>query len=148
MTLIKTSDAEKRLLIGAVRNIEKECFSVPWSERSVEAQLSTDSAVFAAVSENDEIIGYVAGQTAADECELYRIAVLPCFRRKGYAAKLMEYFISECRSRDIKSIFLEVRKENTPARTLYERYGFMSVGVRKNYYSYPADDAVVYRLEI
>ncbi len=148
MILTEKNDIEKSAIISGVKNIENSCFSIPWSERSIEGQIFTDGAIFACICENGEIAGYVCGQTVADECELYRIAVLESHRKKGYANMLMEYFISECKSKAIKSIFLEVRSSNTPARSLYEKSGFQMLGVRKKYYSDPTEDAVIYKAEI
>ncbi len=148
MILTEKNDIEKSAIISGVKNIENACFSVPWSERSIEGQIFTDGAIFACICENEEIAGYVCGQTVADECELYRIAVLVSHRKKGYANMLMEYFINECKSKAIKSIFLEVRSSNAPARSLYEKSGFQMLGVRKKYYSDPTEDAVIYKAEI
>ncbi len=135
--------------MSAVARIESECFSVPWTKRGIESQIYTDGAVFALLENDDgEAVGFVCGQTAADECELYRIAVLPKYRGQGNAAKLMTRFIDECKNRDIKNVFLEVRQGNTAARRLYERFSFAPVGFRKNYYSNPTEDAVVYKLPV
>lgn len=148
MILIKKDDIKKSDIISGVKKIENACFSVPWSERSIESQIFTEGSVFACICENDDIVGYVCGQTVADECELYRIAVLDSYRKKGYANMLMEYFINECKNKAVKSIFLEVRSSNTPARSLYEKSGFQTIGVRKKYYSNPTEDAVIYKAEI
>ena len=112
MILTEKNDIERSALISGVRNIEKACFSVPWSERSIESQIFTDGSIFACIIENGEIAGYICGQAVADECELYRIAVLSSHRKKGYANMLMEYFVSECKNKTINSIFLEVRSSN------------------------------------
>lgn len=148
MILTEKNDIERSAIISGVRNIEKSCFSIPWSERSIESQIFTDGSIFACIIENGEIAGYICGQTVADECELYRIAVLSSHRKKGYANMLMEYFISECKNKTINNIFLEVRSSNTPARSLYEKFGFRNLGIRKKYYSNPIEDAVIYKAEI
>lgn len=149
MILIDKTKKEKADIISAVDYIEKSCFSVPWSKHSIDSQIFTEGAIFAAAFDDKENpAGFIVGQTVADECELYRIAVCADFRRRGTAAVLMEYFLNECRQRAVKNVFLEVRKENAPARALYEKFGFEAVGVRKNYYTAPPDDAVVYKLEM
>ena len=50
--------------------------------------------------------------------------------------------------KEVKSLFLEVRENNTAARKLYEKTGFVEVGMRKNYYSNPTENAVLYKMEI
>ena len=149
MILTDNTEKGKECTLSAVARIESECFSVPWTKRAIESQIYTDGAVFALlITDDGEAAGFVCGQTASDECELYRIAVLPKYRGQGNAAKLMTRFIDECRSRGIKNVFLEVRQGNTAARRLYERFSFVPGGRRKNYYSNPTEDAVVYRLSI
>lgn len=147
--ILTKNNCDRNLLIEGATKIEAECFSDSWSARSVEGQLMADGSVFfCSADEKGNITGYVCGQMLADECELYRIAVTDKHRGKGYAKELMTRFIEECRDNDVSGIFLEVRSSNTPARTLYERYGFQNVGVRKNYYSAPTDDAIIYRCDI
>ena len=147
--ILTDKNCDKNLIIKSVTKIEATCFSVPWTERSVEAQLVTDSGILVcSADENGAITGYVCGQIAADECELYRIAVLNEHRGKGYAKELMEYFLNKCKENNIVSVFLEVRSSNTPARALYEKYGFLNIATRKNYYHEPTEDAVIYRCEI
>ena len=131
-----------------IRVIEKECFSVPWTERSIEGQVLTDGSITAVIRDDNaenRPAGYICGQSVADECELYRIAVLPKYRKQGIADRLMEYFFEKCCENGIKSIFLEVRCDNEPAKHLYEKHGFSEVGRRKNYYTEPICDALIYK---
>ncbi len=146
MILIENNSTEKSVhdITDSVYEIEKACFSTPWSKRSLESQIFTDSAVFAVIYDNDTAAGYITGQIVADECELYRIAVLPQYRKQRLATRLMEYFLDKCEENNVKSIFLEVRSGNAPARSLYEKSGFKVLAVRKNYYSNPGEDAVIY----
>ena len=148
MILTEKNDRDRSAIVSGVHNIETACFSIPWTERSIEGQIFADGSIFACICEGEDVIGYVCGQTVADECELYRIAVLSSYRKKGYADMLMEYFLKECKNKEISNIFLEVRSSNTPARNLYQKYGFQNVGIRKNYYSNPTEDAVIYKCEI
>ncbi len=130
--------------------IEKECFSVPWTSRSIESQVLTEGSVCALIRDetDDRPIGYICGQSVSDECELYRIAVLPGYRKQGAADRLMNYFIDKCRENGIKNVFLEVRCDNEPAKHLYEKHGFVKVGRRKNYYTEPVCDALIYKAEL
>lgn len=99
--------------------IEKKCFSVPWTERSIESQVFTEGSINAVIRDDkaeNKPVGFICGQSVSDECELYRIAVLPEYRHQCIATQLMEYFINKCKNNGIKSIFLEVRCDNEPAK--------------------------------
>ncbi len=149
MKLIDCTKADDRdYIVNSVAAIEKECFYDYWSEKSIDRQLSQNSSVFGAVTVDNVIAGYVFGQIAADECELYRIAVSERFRKKGVADMLMRFFIDKCRANSVANAFLEVRADNIPAIRLYEKYGFKKIGVRRGYYKNPVCDAVNYALRI
>ena len=131
--------------------IEKKCFSVPWTERSIESQVFTEGSINAVIRDEkaeNKPVGFICGQSVSDECELYRIAVLPEYRHQCIATQLMEYFINKCKNNGIKSIFLEVRCDNEPAKKLYEKHGFSEVGRRRNYYTEPVCDALIYKAEL
>lgn len=117
--------------------IEKKCFSVPWTERSIESQVFTEGSINVVIRDDkaeNKPVGFICGQSVSDECELYRIAVLPEYRHQCIATQLMEYFINKCKNNGIKSIFLEVRCDNEPAKKLYEKHGFTEVVFRHSRY--------------
>lgn len=131
--------------------IEKECFSVPWTSRSIESQIMTDGSICVLIRDDrsdNRPVGYICGQSVSDECELYRIAVLPAYRKQGIADRLMSYFLDKCRENGIKNVFLEVRCDNEPAKHLYGKHGFCEVGRRRNYYTEPICDALIYKAEL
>ncbi|MBQ8791568.1 MAG: ribosomal protein S18-alanine N-acetyltransferase [Ruminiclostridium sp.] len=146
--ILTDKNCDRSLIIQSVAKVEAACFSDPWTPRALDDLLCASGSVFVCSADNDgNITGYVCGQIAADECELYRIAVSDKYRGKGYAKELMEYFIEECRRNNVRGIFLEVRSSNVPARTLYEKYGFQNIATRKNYYRNPTEDAIIYKYE-
>lgn len=122
-----------------VWQIERECFTDPWSFSSIERDIES-GRVYCAVSD-ENIIGYIVFWSVLDECEIASLAVTGGYRRKGAARALMEYVLS---SSD-KKFFLEVREGNTAARSLYISCGFTEYGRRKNYYKKPTEDAILYR---
>ena len=91
---------------------------------------------------NDRPVGFLAARQAADEAEILNIGVLRDFRRKGVASALLLAALDEFRRSAIARVFLELRESNLPARTLYERHGFVPSGRRKAYYLQPTEDAV------
>lgn len=101
--------------------------------------------VFLKCSDGEIIAGYVGliGVDGENTREIDSIAVLPEYRRRGIGRLLLEEAEQEAKSDGAESVFLEVRAGNTPALSLYSSMGYRSEYVRKNYYSSPAEDAVV-----
>lgn len=130
------TDAEKLSML------EKECFSDPWSLTSLKNQLASPQTVYIISEEEGEPVGYVLGSVVCGEAELYRIAVLDRFRRRGIGDRLMAEFLKECLARNTEKVFLEVRSRNFSAISLYEKTGFERISVRKGYYG--DDDAVIF----
>ncbi|MCM1335975.1 MAG: ribosomal protein S18-alanine N-acetyltransferase [Bacteroides sp.] len=121
--------------------IERACFTEPWSVPSVEAQLKSGSAILTTARDGGRLVGYAVGAGAFDEAELYRLAVLPEARRRGYGAGLLDDFLKACFRRGASRVFLEARSKNTPALSLYQKAGFIEIARRRGYYG--DDDAVV-----
>ena len=131
-------------MIGEVASLEAVCFSDPWSEGSFAQSLSSDAmSFFAAVMPDGRIIGYAGIASVADESELLNIAVDPSVRRLGTASALLSHAFDEAKTRGASVMYLEVRESNTPARALYEKFGFRAVGTRKNYYRLPTENAII-----
>lgn len=129
-------------------HIENECISPPWSEGALLNELGRADGLAAVAVDSGTVAGFVLLRRAADEAELYQIAVAEPYRRRGIGDALIKEAVSYCRQNDVLSIYLEVRKSNRPAIELYKKHGFKSEGRRKNYYSSPVEDAVVMALEL
>lgn len=130
----------------SVSEIEKICFSHPWSEATVKAEIKSSFADFFGVFEGEKLCGYIGGRTIAGETEIFNVAVLPEYRRKGLGKKLIEKFIEAVREKETEVIFLEVRTSNLGAISLYESAGFVFCGIRKDYYDDPKENALLMRL--
>lgn len=89
-------------------------------------------------------VGFLVARHAESEWELENVVVGLKFRGQGIGMQLMEALLARVRSREGRAIFLEVRESNVAARKLYERAGFRECGRRKNYYSDPVEDAILY----
>lgn len=129
--------------IKQISELEKSCIPNGWSESAfLQALDNSNALIFAAVS-GREVIGFINGSYVLDEAELLNIAVSEKYRNMGIAGMLLAAFEEElCRLR-VKTVYLEVRESNAPARTLYEKHGFMQNGLRKNYYRSPVENAVL-----
>ena len=130
--------------VAAVAALEKQFFSEPWDEASVRSELTNKLALWLVAVEDGELAGYVGSQTVLQEADMMNIAVAEGFRRRGIARNLVEELI---RQLDAYQLTLEVRVSNAPAIALYESMGFRQVGLRKNYYRKPKEDALILRKE-
>ena len=127
----------------AIAAAEELIFSDPWSERAITDLISTEGAMCYTAKDGDRVIAYVLGRVIAPEGEIYRIATLPEYRKRGIAYRLLDYAYKTEKGHGLEVLFLEVRTQNIAARALYRAYGFEEVGVRKNYYKDPVDDAII-----
>lgn len=128
--------------------IEKETFSEPWSYDAFQEAMAAEENIVLTITDEEDIYGYLVVYTSLDEGELMTIAVRPGYRGYGLGDKLIKAMIDEGRRRELVSIFLEVRKSNDAARSLYRKNGFIAVGERKNFYRFPTEDAIVGRLSL
>jgi len=133
--------------VPQIAELEKLCFSDPWSERSISSELSNDYSYWLVALDDDRVAGYVGSQSAFDEADMMNIAVHPDYRRKGIAQKLVAGLCDALSQKGIRALLLEVRASNEPAKALYEKLGFVQVGRRPNYYHNPKEDALILRKE-
>ena len=129
--------------IDPVMEIERACFTTPWTAEGFLSFMLREGTVFLVAEEDGEILGQCGFVSAADEADITNVAVAPRARRRGIAKMLVEQLLTEAGRRGIRSIFLEVRKSNEAAIRLYEGQGFEAVGERKNYYEDPVEDALL-----
>ncbi len=97
------------------------------------------------VVEDSGIVGYIVGRSVLDEAEILNLGVAVEARRRGIASALVRALLALFAERGVRSVFLEVRESNLPARALYQSFRFLEVGRRERYYHQPAEDAVVLR---
>lgn len=125
--------------IKDVAEIEAACFSKPWNELSIAAELQNEFSKFFVAVENGKGVGYVGLYALTGEADIVRVAVLPEYRQRGIARAVLSKSL-ECVEGDV---FLDVRESNTAAINLYKSLGFYDTGVRKDYYSNPTENAVL-----
>lgn len=123
--------------------IEKDNFSLPWSEDSFLESLEKDYTVFLVALIEEEIAGYVGCYCVAGTGEITNVAVKASHRRKGIGGMLLEKLYEEGSALDTSEYFLEVRESNETAIALYSRQGFVKEGIRKNFYEQPVENAVI-----
>ncbi len=129
--------------IPRVAELEKQCFSTPWSESALSEELSNKFARFFVSVLNGEVVGYIGSHNVLGEVYITNVAVFPEYRKKGFGEALIKKLIETVKNENADFITLEVRKSNISAINLYEKCGFSAVGERKNFYEKPCEDAIL-----
>lgn len=129
--------------LAQVCEIEKDNFSVPWSEKSFSESMERNDTIFLAALAGDEVAGYLGCYCIAGIGEITNVAVKTSYRRKGIGGMLLEKLYEEGINLDTQEFFLEVRESNEAAIGLYTRQGFVKEGIRKNFYEKPVENAVI-----
>ncbi|MBQ1829649.1 MAG: ribosomal protein S18-alanine N-acetyltransferase [Ruminococcus sp.] len=129
--------------IDAVAAIEAECFSHPWSKKSLEESLEKENSLFLVAVEDEKVIGYVGMEVIVDEGYIFNVAVSADYRRRGVGYALVRELVTYSMKNSLCFITLEVRESNSSAISLYSKFGFIKAGERKNYYSDPTEAAVL-----
>ncbi len=125
-----------------VYEIENQAFFEPWSKKNLIKDLEQNSFLNHYVYELDgKIVGFYIASHVMDEVEIFTIAVDKDYRQRGIGIKLLEHLIKESEKYAVAEIWLEVSTKNTAAISLYEKFGFEVMGVRKNYYQKLGEDA-------
>lgn len=131
--------------IPRVAEIERESFSMPWSEVTFRGLLGRDDSELVVATAGDRIVGHAVFWAVLDQGELGDIVIDPAWRGRGIGSRLIQAIFEHARRYRVRDLFLEVRESNRDAQRLYERHGFRPSGRRQGYYSDPAEDAVVMR---
>ena len=136
-------DASQRHL-EALEALEQACFSLPWTRDMLLSQLPDENHEFlAAEDESGKLLGYVGMMCVLDEGYISNVAVDPACRRQGIGDLLIRELLARAEKRDLSFVTLEVREHNAPAIALYRKHGFSPVGLRKNYYEAPVENAIL-----
>lgn len=129
--------------IPALVRMEREIFSLPWSERSFEELFQRDYNLCLTAEWEGHLAGCAVMTILGDEGDVDKVMVDEACRRKGIAQKLVSELLSEAKDRGVDCFTLEVRRSNLPAIRLYEKFGFVSEGIRPQFYEKPTEDALI-----
>ena len=143
MTITKMTNVH----VLQIAELEKLCFNDPWSEKSIASELNNRLSCWLVALDGDSVVGYVGSQTVLGETDMMNIAVHPDYRKQGVATDLIQSLIDALSKQGSHSLMLEVRQTNEPAKNLYKSLGFETVGIRKNYYRNPRENALILRKE-
>jgi len=123
--------------------IESSCIANPWSKSSLMDALENENARYLVVKDKDEVLGFLGMWYGLDEAEITNVCVNEKHRRRGVCKMLLNGALELAKQDNIVKLFLEVRESNEVAKAAYLNFGFKSIGVRKNFYEKPVEDAVV-----
>lgn len=142
--------------VPAVAAIEKMCFSLPWSEQSLIDSVTREDTLFLVCEDESpdsvcdatqktqrEVVGYIGMYVSFEEGDITNVAVSPECRKKGYGEALVAKAKELAKEKQLEMILLEVRVSNAPAISLYKKMGFEELGLRKNFYEHPVEDAII-----
>ena len=121
------------------------CFETGWDKNFIESLMDNPN-IYAILYEYDhKITGFMIASVIFPEAEIYTICVRPDMQNQGFASKILNYFLDDCEQKQVQSTYLDVRHDNHAAIYLYEKFGFKTISVRKNYYSVGTEfyDAVI-----
>jgi len=156
--MIKISPATEEH-INQILEIEKEAISPPWTHGALLSEIYNEDSYFVVATngladsfncpnpcshpclDSSEILGFAILRQVGDDGELLQIATKRSARRRGVADSLIEDVLQHAINKAYKSVFLEVRKSNDVAIHMYEKHGFTTLRVRKDYYTDPIEDA-------
>ena len=134
---INQADAKELALL------DEECFSLPWSENSFLNEATNPLSQYVIARIDDKIVGYAGFWEVVDEGQITNIAVKKEYRRQKIAEKMLLKLIKKARDKKLVSLSLEVRESNIAAINLYQKFDFKTVGIRKDYYKNPTENAIL-----
>jgi ribosomal-protein-alanine N-acetyltransferase len=134
--------------VPEVLAVENVSFTTPWSETLFMNEIYKPGSLPQVARHGERVVGYICANRVLDEGHILNVTVHPDRRRQGIASLLISSMIRMLRESACKAIYLEVRTSNEAARKMYEQSGFRVIGTRKNYYTSPAEDALMMALHM
>ena len=129
--------------LDALEALEKACFSLPWTRAQLKSELPDARHEFLVAEAEGEVLGYIGMMTVLDEGYISNVAVAPAYRRRGLGRALVRQMLRRASDRELSFVTLEVRAHNESAISLYASEGFGAVGLRRDYYERPREDALL-----
>ncbi|WP_101698040.1 ribosomal protein S18-alanine N-acetyltransferase [Clostridium minihomine] len=129
--------------LDALAELERLCFSQPWSREGLAAEQQDSTACFLVAEWEDTVVGYAGMHCVLDEAYVANVAVHPAFRQRGIGILLMQDLERCAKESGAAFLSLEVRASNQAAQALYQSCGFQELGVRKGLYDSPKEDGFI-----
>ncbi len=129
--------------LAKVANLDESLFTSSWSIDSFRKDLLNKVSANYVICDGDQIIGYAITWKIVDELQINKIAVIPDYRNRGIASWMLDFILHEAEKCEQTSAFIEVRQSNASAIHLYKKFGFEEIGIRRNDYDAPKEDALL-----
>ena len=129
--------------IKQIAGLEAKTFSDAWTEKGVRETFEQTQAFITVAEDDGRLIGYCIIYYVMDEAEVARIAISEDIRRRGVGKGILDYACECCKEKKIERLLLDVRESNVGAIAFYQKYGFQTDGIRKNFYDIPQENAVL-----
>lgn len=126
-----------------VCKIESEIFSRPWTQNDFATSLTKEENIYLVVEKEEKIVGYCGMWGIVGEGQINNVAMHKAYRREGIAYEMLQQFLQEGKKKQLTSFTLEVRESNQAALALYKKLGFQAVGIRKDFYEAPRENAII-----
>lgn len=126
-----------------VARIEKDTFSLPWSQQGFEDSMMQENTCYLVVCKGKKVVGYCGFLQVLDEADITNVAVDVTCRKCGIGEAMLLALLKTGEDRGVRAFTLEVRESNQAAIALYQKIGFETCGVRKNFYEHPKENAVI-----
>jgi [ribosomal protein S18]-alanine N-acetyltransferase len=128
--------------------IEAASFPTPFTINLFRMEMNLNVAHLFVAKYDGKVVGYIDYWRVGPEAHLITFGVDPAFRRRGIGSRLINFMLQEARKNRVENISLDVRPSNTAGLKLYQRFGFVQVGIRKRYYQDNDEDALVLSLSL
>ncbi|MFP4171313.1 MAG: ribosomal protein S18-alanine N-acetyltransferase [Candidatus Hydrogenedentota bacterium] len=134
--------------LDTVLAIEGEAYPEPWTRGMFQDEIRNRLSYIYLARREEEVVGYCGFWLVLEEAHITTVVVEKNHRGTGVGRRFMEFLLGKAREAGARYATLEVRVSNTPARRLYETFGFYEVAVRPKYYPITKEDAVVMLKEL
>lgn len=126
-----------------ISRLEEETFSMPWSTEAFLEMIEKEDARYYVAEEDGRLLGGCGVLMIVGEGNITNVVIAPEARNRGVGTGLLQYMMEEGEREGLTAYTLEVRVSNAPAIHLYEKLGFVSEGIRPNFYEKPTEDAMI-----
>lgn len=127
-----------------ISKLEEQTFSMPWSAESFLEMISKEDARYYVAERDGQLLGGCGVLMIAGEGNITNVVISPEARNQGIGTAMLQHLLQEGEREGLTAFTLEVRVSNAAAIHVYEKLGFVSAGIRPNFYEKPAEDALIF----